>query len=104
MAALAVAVGLSALAIGAILSTALLIGPAATALRLTNRTGAALIAAAAIGVLATWLGVLLAYDSYDWGSSHNQYPPSFFIVALTFLAYLVSELPVLCNRSARRAG
>jgi len=38
MAALAVAVGLSSLAIGAILSTTLLIGPAATALRLTNRT------------------------------------------------------------------
>jgi len=35
MLALAVAVGLSALAIGAILSTALLIGPAATALRFT---------------------------------------------------------------------
>ena len=50
MAALAVAVGLSALAIGAILSTALLIGPAATALRLTNRTGAALVIAAVIGV------------------------------------------------------
>ena len=39
MVALAVAVGLSALAIGAILSTALLIGPAATALRLTSRLG-----------------------------------------------------------------
>ena len=39
MVALAVAVGLSALAIGAILSTALLIGPAASALRFTRRTG-----------------------------------------------------------------
>jgi zinc/manganese transport system permease protein len=92
MAALAVAVGLSAIAIGAILSTALLIGPAATALRLTNRTGLALALAAVIGLLATWLGVLLAYDSYYWGSSHNGYPVSFFIVALTFLAYLASGL------------
>ena len=71
MVALAVAVGLSSLAIGAILSTALLIGPAATALRLTKRIGAALVAACLIGVAATWLGVLLAYDSYYWGSSHN---------------------------------
>ncbi len=95
MAALAVAVGLSALAIGAILSTALLIGPAATALRLTNRTGAALTLAALIGVGATWLGVLLAYDSYYWESSHNGYPVSFFIVALAFLAYLASGLPIV---------
>ena len=49
--ALALAVWLSSLAIGAILSTALLIGPAAIALRLTNRTGVALAAAAAVGVL-----------------------------------------------------
>ena len=104
MSALAVAVGLSAIAIGAILSTALLIGPAATALRLTNRTGAALIIAAVIGVVATWLGVLLAYDSYYWGSSHNGYPVSFFIVALCFLAYLVSGLPFVRTLTNRRAA
>jgi zinc/manganese transport system permease protein len=72
MLALAVAVGLSSLAIGSILSTALLIGPAATALRLTKRIGWAMRRGAClIGVGATWLGVLLAYDSYYWGSSHN---------------------------------
>ena len=97
MAALAVAVGLSALAIGAILSTALLIGPAATALRLTNRTGAALIAAAVIGVVATWLGVLLAYDSYYWGSGHNGYPVSFFIVALAVPRLPRLRTPVRSN-------
>jgi zinc/manganese transport system permease protein len=90
MLALAVSVGLSSLAIGAILSTALLIGPAAIALRLTRRTGAALAAACLIGLLATWLGVLLAYDSYYWGSSHLGLPVSFFIVALIFASYLVS--------------
>ena len=104
MAALAVAVGLSALAIGAILSTALLIGPAATALRLTNRTGAALIIASVIGVAATWLGVLLAYDSYYWGSSHNGYPVSFFVVALSFLAYLASGLPFVRSLTNRRSA
>ena len=104
MAALAVAVGLSALAIGAILSTALMIGPAATALRLTNRTGAALIIASVIGVAATWLGVLLAYDSYYWGSSHNGYPVSFFVVALSFLAYLASGLPFVRSVTNRRSA
>jgi zinc/manganese transport system permease protein len=39
--AIGLAVSLSALTIGAILSTALLVGPAATALRLTSRSGAA---------------------------------------------------------------
>jgi zinc/manganese transport system permease protein len=103
MGALAVAVGLSSLAIGSILSTALLIGPAATALRLTNRIGAALAAAAGIGVGATWLGVLLAYDSYYWGSDHSGYPVSFFIVVVTFVGYLVSGLPAVRDRTGRRA-
>jgi len=93
MLALAVSVGLSALAIGAILSTALLIGPAAAALRLTKRVGRALGIACLIGVLATWLGVLLAYDSYYWGSSHLGLPVSFFIVGVIFITYLASGLP-----------
>ncbi|MBO0730006.1 MAG: metal ABC transporter permease [Acidimicrobiaceae bacterium] len=92
MLALALAVGLSSLAIGAILSTALLIGPSATALRLTKRMGRALVTAAAVGVALTWLGVLLSYDSGDWGSGHDALPVSFFIVALVFAAYLASGL------------
>ena len=94
MLALAVAVGLSSLAIGTILSTALLIGPPATALRLTRSVGRALLVASLIGVGATWLGVLLAYDSYYWGSSHQALPVSFFIVVLVFAAYLLSGLRV----------
>lgn len=102
MASLAVAVGLSSLAIGSILSTALLVGPAATGLRLTNRSGAALAVAAVIGVAATWVGVLLAYDSVYWGSSRAGYPVSFFIVAFTFVAYLASGVPVIRNLAGRR--
>lgn len=92
--ALALAVGLSALSIGAILSTALLIGPAAAALRVTRRVGLSIAVACVIGVGATWLGVLLAYDSYYWGSSRRGLPVSFFIVGVTFLAYVASGLPV----------
>lgn len=102
MAAMAVAVGLSALAIGAILSTALLIGPPATALRLTKRIGAAIAAAVMIGVIETWLGVLLAYDSYYWGSNHAGFPVSSFIVVLTFGGYLVSGLPRVRRFRGRR--
>jgi zinc/manganese transport system permease protein len=102
MLALAVSVGLSSLAIGAILSTALLIGPAAAALRLTRRVPWALTVACVIGVLATWLGVLLAYDSYDWGSAHLRLPVSFFIVALIFVTYLLAG--AANSRSARAAA
>jgi zinc/manganese transport system permease protein len=100
MEALAVSVGLSSLAIGAILSTALLIGPAAAALRLTSRVAWAVGVACLIGVLATALGVLLAYDSYYWGSSHLGLPVSFFIVAVVFLTYLASGLPAVARARA----
>jgi zinc/manganese transport system permease protein len=100
--ALSLAVALSSLAIGAILSTTLLIGPAATALRLTNRFGAAIAVAGAIGVGATWLGVLLAYDSYDWGAAHAGFPVSSFIVLLTFAAYLIAGLPPIRSRVGAR--
>ncbi|HEX3426534.1 MAG TPA: metal ABC transporter permease [Acidimicrobiales bacterium] len=89
--ALALAVSLSAVTIGAILSTALLIGPAATAIRLTSRTGTSLALAAALGVLATWVGVLLAYDSTAWTGGRGV-PVSFCIVAVIFALYLASSI------------
>jgi len=90
LAALAVAVALAALMIGTILSTALLVGPAATALRLTRTPGRAMALAGAIGVLATWLGILLAYDSYYWPPSGHSWPVSFFVVALIVVFYLLA--------------
>ena len=100
MLALSVSVGLSSLAIGTILSTALLIGPPAAALRLVKSVGRALVVACLIGVGATWLGVLLAYDSYYWGSSHQALPVSFFIVAIVFAAYLLSGLRARARAAA----
>jgi zinc/manganese transport system permease protein len=78
--------------IGAVLSTALLIGPAATALRVTKGPVQAAAVAAAIGVAATWLGILLAYDSYYWPPAGRGWPVSFFVVTLITGAYLVSYL------------
>jgi zinc/manganese transport system permease protein len=103
MAALAISVGLSSLTIGAILSTALLIGPAATSLRLTNRLPSAVLIAATIGVGATWLGIGLAYSSYYWGGGHG-FPVSFFIVAAIFAAYLLAGLRTVRSGDRRRAG
>jgi zinc/manganese transport system permease protein len=96
--ALAISVSLSAVTIGAILSTALLIGPAAAALRLTKRPGAAIVTASAIGLAATWLGILLAYDSYDWPPVGHGWPVSFFVVAVVFVFYLLAGVPSLMKR------
>ena len=90
LAALAVAVSLSAVVIGAVLSTALLIGPAAAALRISRRPGRAMIAAAAAGTAATWLGILLAYDSSYWPPRGHGWPVSFFVVALVIAGYLLT--------------
>lgn len=84
----ALAVALSAITVGAILSTGLLIGPAAIALHLARRPGVAVLLAAAIGVAATWGGILIAYDSYAWTGGH-AWPVSFCIVTLIFVTYVV---------------
>lgn len=106
--ALALAVSLSAMTIGAVLSTALLIGPAACALRLTTRPGLALALAALIGVVVTWVSIVLAYDSYYWPPGGRGWPVSFFVVALILTAYLLTQVPVrrLFSRwvSGRAAG
>ncbi len=90
--AMAVAVGLSAVTIGAILSTALLVGPAATALRLTTRPGRAVLTAGVIGVGTLWLGIVLAYDSYYWPPVRHGWPVSFFVVTLILIVYLLAGL------------
>jgi zinc/manganese transport system permease protein len=101
--AIGLAVSLSALTIGAILSTALLVGPAATALRLTSRPGLMMLWSALIGLAATWLGILLAFDSFYWPPQRRGWPVSFFIVVLVFAFYLLARL-VPASRQARPAA
>ncbi len=98
--AMALAVSLSCVTIGAILSTAVLIGPAAAALRVTKRPGLAMLWAAVIGVTVTWLGVLLAYDSFYWPPVGRGWPVSFFVVTLIFVTYLLAG--VVSRKATRR--
>ena len=98
----ALAVALSAITVGAILSTALLIGPAAIALHLAKRPGLAILLAAAIGVAVTWAGILMAYDSYEWTGGH-AWPVSFCIVAPIFTAY-AAVAAAEPGRAVRRRG
>jgi zinc/manganese transport system permease protein len=99
--ALSLSAALCAITIGSILSTALLVGPAAAALRVARRPGRAMALAAALGVGATWLGVLLAYDSYTWPPQHRGWPVSFFVVALVFVAYALCGLTGARRRTPR---
>ncbi|HEY5316747.1 MAG TPA: metal ABC transporter permease, partial [Solirubrobacteraceae bacterium] len=100
--ALAITVALAAMSIGTILSTALLVGPAAAALRLTRRPATAMLAAASIGIGAIWLGVVLAYDSYDWPPMGHHWPVSFFVVTIVFVLYLLAGVPGLWRTRTRR--
>jgi len=101
-----VSVSLSSVVVGTILSTALLIGPAATALQLTRRPGTAMALAGAIGVGATWAGILASYDSFYWPPAQKGWPVSFFVVALIFAVYLLADLGtwLRARRHDRPAG
>jgi zinc/manganese transport system permease protein len=99
--ALALAAALAAITIGSILGTALLVGPAASALRLTKRPLVAMLTATSIGIAAMWLGIVLAYDSYKWPPAGHGWPVSFFVVSIVFTLYLLSGLPE--GRRRRRA-
>jgi hypothetical protein len=54
-----------------------------------------MVLACVLGVLATWLGILFAYDSFYWIPSSQGLPVSFFIVSLIFVSYLISGLSVV---------
>ncbi len=59
-------------------------------------------AAALIGVVVTWLGIVLAYDSFTWPPRHDGWPVSFFVVALTFAGYLIAQLAGRGRGAVRR--
>jgi zinc/manganese transport system permease protein len=99
--ALVIAVEEAALVVGALLSTALVIGPASAAVRLTRRVGSALVLAVVFGIGIVWLGTILAYDSYLWPPVNRGWPVSFFVASLALLTYLGARL---ATRSRDRKG
>ena len=84
--------------VGVLLVFALLVGPAATAARLTYRPGRAVAIAIVLGLAYTWLGIVLA--------SISPWPVSFFIAALSFGVYLPVRLRVRArvSRAAPAGG
>jgi zinc/manganese transport system permease protein len=69
--------------VGVLLIFALLILPAASAQHVTSRPSRAILYSVVIGVACVWLGLVLGF--------YLPYPPSFFITALTFVAFLVTR-------------
>jgi zinc/manganese transport system permease protein len=99
---LGIGVALGAVSVGAVLSTALLIGPAACGLRLFSRVRGALITACGLGVACVWGGIILSYESYTWLNGVSL-SVSFCIVALILACYLVSRgLNRLCAMKRRK--
>jgi zinc/manganese transport system permease protein len=78
----AIAVAEAAQVVGVLLVFALMVAPAATALRLTARVGWGVALAVLLALVETWVGIALAYST-DW-------PTTFCIVAVSCGVYFVS--------------
>ena len=80
----AVTVAESVQAVGALLIFGLMVTPAAIAQNLTARPWLGMGLSALIAVAVVWLGLVLSF--------YVSYPSSFFITALAFAGYLISQL------------
>ncbi len=89
----AVAVAEAVQIVGILLVFALMVGPAAAALRWTTRLRSGVALAVALAVIETWAGIALAYIT-DW-------PPSFWITFLSAAVYGASYRPLALLAGAR---
>ncbi len=80
MAVLALAVTDAVQVVGVLLIFALIVTPAAIAIRFTSRPGFAIATAVALSLTFTWLGLAISY--------YSPHPVSFFITTLAFATYL----------------
>ena len=88
----AAAISIAMQVIGVLLVFALLVGPPATAIRITNRPARVIALSIGLGLVYTWAGILLAAVS--------KWPVSFFITALSFGVYLPVRLLVGQRRAS----
>jgi zinc/manganese transport system permease protein len=88
---MAVAVAETAQIVGVLISTALLIGPAATAIALVRDPLRAIAFAMSLAVGEVWIAIALAYASYGWTRGAASWPVSFFVAAIALFAYLAAR-------------
>lgn len=81
---LAITISEAVQVVGVLLVFALLIAPAASAVRVTRQPFSAIIVAVVLGVVFTWAGLLLTFL--------GRWPVSFYIAALSALSYFVAVL------------
>jgi len=97
MAILAVAVTEAVQVVGVLLIFALIVTPAAIAVRFTSRPSVAILIGIVLALLFTWLGLAIAY--------YSPHPVSFFITSLAFFTYLGVRLSEpMRGRLGRRAA
>ena len=84
MAVLALAVTEAVQVVGVLLIFALIVTPAAIAIRWTQRPAAAIAISAGLALLFTWVGLTIAF--------YQPHPVSFFITSLAFGTYLVVRI------------
>lgn len=95
MAILAVAVTEAVQVVGVLLIFALIVTPAAIAVRFSSRPSVAILTGIVLALLFTWIGLAVAY--------YSPHPVSFFITSLAFFSYLAVRLSEpLRSRLGRR--
>ena len=91
----AVATSIAVQVVGVLLIFSLMVTPAAIAQRLATRPQRMVIISVAVALMATWLGLFVAY--------YEPYPPSFLITSIVFIAYLLVRFrDQIVNRRSQR--
>jgi zinc/manganese transport system permease protein len=88
---MALGVAETAQIVGVLISTALLVGPAATATTLVRDPLRGVFCAIAIGIAEMWLAILLAFGSFDWTRGAESWPVSFFVAAIALAVYVAAR-------------
>jgi zinc/manganese transport system permease protein len=96
MAVLAVAVTEAVQVVGVLLIFALIVTPAAIAVRFTSRPALAIATGIVLALAFTWLGLAIAY--------YSPHPVSFFITSLAFATYVVVRLSEPIRERLRRTA
>lgn len=93
----AITVSIAVQIVGALLFFTLLIGPAATTVRIVQRPLWAILLAIILGICYTWLGIFFA--------ANGSWPVSFYIATISFGVYLPIRLlsPLWIGRRARKS-
>ncbi|HUY74861.1 MAG TPA: metal ABC transporter permease [Candidatus Dormibacteraeota bacterium] len=91
---LAVAVTEAVQVVGVLLIFALVVTPAAIAVRFTSRPARAILIGVALALVFTWLGLAIAF--------YSPHPVSFFITSLAFATYVAVRIAELARSWALR--